>query len=256
LGQLLHFSLIELGYRSKLSENYIDKSAQNIIIGCHLLKPNLLYGIPNSSIIVNTEQLQFDEMGWNHKIYSWASHFETWDYSEKNCQSFLALGIKNIKHLQIGYQPEIRRLNLTRKKDIDVLFYGQINDRRRAVLEALVKHGLRVEVLTKIYGAERDAYIERAKVVLNLHYFKSEIFEIVRVFYLLSNSVAVVGEVNQETSVESRFLSGFSSAKYEELVGCCKKLVNSQDLLEQLRLKSFAAISQYPQSIFTRQLIS
>ena len=43
-----------------------------------------------------------------------------------------------------------------------------------------------------VYGAERDRLIARSRLVLNVHYFPTHIFEMIRVSYLLANRTAVV----------------------------------------------------------------
>ena len=52
------------------------------------------------------------------------------------------------------------------------------------------------------YGGKRDALIARAKVVLNIHYYAAQVFEIVRVSYLLANSKAVVTEIGPDTDLD------------------------------------------------------
>ena len=255
LGELLHYSLIELGHESSLKINHIELSAVNIIIGCHLLSLDLISKLPASTIILNTEQLEHNEMGWNSKIYAWASKYETWDYSPKNINSFHQFGIKHVRYFQIGYQRELQRLKKQQEQDIDVLFYCCINYRRNEVLQSLKKTGLNLKILTNIFGVERDSYIERSKVVLNLHFFQSEIFEVVRVFYLMSNGVALVGEVNPTTSIESRFLPGFFPSEKKDLVTSCIQLVKDHQLREQTQEKALKSIQIYPQSVFTHELI-
>ena len=255
LGELLHYSLIELGHDSSIKINHIDKGAINIIIGCHLLSLDLIPNLQSSTIILNTEQLEYDEMGWNSKIFAWASKYETWDYSPKNINYFHQSGVTNVRHFKLGFQKELQRLNRQKKKDIDILFYGCINQRRKEVLNSLVKTGLNLKILSSTFGAERDSYVERSKLVLNLHLFQSEVFEVVRVFYLLTNGIAVVGEINPTTSLESRFLSGFFPSKKQDLVESCIRLVNDHQLRMLIQEKAIDCISQYPQSTYTDELL-
>ena len=55
-------------------------------------------------------------------------------------------------------------------KDIDILFYGSINEHRRAVLDALKKK-YNVVILNSWDGNVIDNYIMRSKVLLNIHYY-------------------------------------------------------------------------------------
>ena len=85
-------------------------------------------------------------------------------------------------------------------------------------------------------------------IVLNLHYYDSKIFEIVRVFYLMSNSKAVVGEVGANTKINPAYLDGFYSSSYENLVESCNKLLINDGMREELEAKAIQVIQKYPQS--------
>lgn len=254
LGELLYFSLKELGHEVSFGFNNMEPSATNILIGCHLLDPSFIAQIPASTIILNTEQV-YGETDWNKPIFAWAKHFPIWDYSPKNITKFNQLGIDRTKLLKIGFQKELARLDSNIPKEIDVLFYGSVNERRKVILDGLEAKGLEVKTLFGVYGKDRDEWIERSKVVLNLHYYESQIFEIVRVFYLLTNSVAVVGEVNEATAIDPIYQDGIDAARYENLIDSCVELVRNQQLRDQARLKALQAISQYPQAAFTQEVL-
>lgn len=256
LGELIYYSLQELGAEVIITFNNMDPAYKNIIIGCHLLNPDLMSKLPDSTVILNTEQIYSDSKSWNETIIAWAKNFEVWDYSIRNIEKFGELGIGGVKHLKIGFQKELVRLNSSIAKDVDILFYGSINERRKKILDQLEKSGLKVKTLFGIYGKERDEWIERSKLVLNHHFYETEIFEIVRVFYLMTNSVAVVGEVNQTTSVDSMYTNGILAAKYGDLANACIELVKNQSLQDSIRSSAVHAISQYPQKIFTQAVIA
>jgi len=255
LAELIHFSLIELGHESCIQFKKMEKDAINIVFGCHLLETELIPKIPQSTIFVNTEQIYLDDTSWNKNIFQWAKHFEFWDYSEKNISKFEALGISNVKLLKLGYQKELSRIEKLPDQDIDVLFYGSMNERRQKIILQLLERGLKVQSVFGLYGKERDQLIARSKVVLNHHFYKSEIFEIVRVFYLLSNSKAVVGEVNASTSVDETYKNAICASPYEDLASSCEKLVRDDSYRMETEKHGFIAISKLPQSIFTSTLI-
>lgn len=256
LGELIYYSLQELGAEVTITFNNMDPTYKNIIIGCHLLNPELMSQLPDSTVILNTEQIYSDPKSWNETIITWAKKFEVWDYSIRNIEKFHELGIGGVKHLKIGFQKELARLSSSTAKDVDILFYGCINERRRKILDQLEKSGLKVQTLFGIYGKERDEWIKRSKLVLNHHFYDTEIFEIVRVFYLMTNSIAVVGEVNKTTSIDSMYTNGILAAKYDELVNTCVEVVKNQSLLDSIQESAFDAISKYPQKIFTQAVIT
>lgn len=253
LAELIMFSLRELGVEANIGFNAINPDSRNILIGCHLLDVSIISQLPKSTIILNTEQLQGTP--WNANIFKWLKSFDVWDYSLKNIENMAANGVPSAKHLNIGFQKELRRIEKKPERDIDVLFYGSTNERRQKVLDDLVSSGLTVKSLFGVYARERDDYIARSKIVLNHHFYKPEIFEVVRVSYLLSNSVAVVGEVNETTSIDDVYRSAITAARYDDLVDACLKLAHDGARLKEAEDRGFAVLAQYPQSVYTSALI-
>jgi len=256
LGELIYYSLKELGYEVTLRFNNLEPSVKNILLGFHLLNPILnIQQVPKSTIIINTEQIYLDCSSFSKNILIWAKNFEVWDYSEKNIEKFKSLGFFKIKLLRIGFQKELCRLDLSINKDIDVLFYGSINKRRQDVINKIIAAGLKVKTLFGVYGKERDEWIERSHLVLNLHFYNSQIFEIVRLFYLLTNSVAVVSEVNHSTYIDPLYKSCIYSARYELLAAECIEVVKNSNLRERIQVDAFNYFSKYKQKFFTQQLL-
>ena len=255
LAELLLYSLQELGFEIQMQFNQLDDNARNILIGCHLLDTALIKSVPKSSIIINTEQIYADFTNWNLPIMEWVKHFETWDYSERNIIKFHELGLQRIKHLKIGFQKELVRIPKSSVQDIDVLFYGTMNERRITVINLLKAAGLQVHTAFGIYGPERDQLISRSKIVLNNHFYHSHIFEIIRVFYLMTNSVAVVGEVNPSTAIDPIYLNGIYGVPYLDLDKACLELLEDSARRTKLRQNALETIQQFPQMKFTAELL-
>jgi hypothetical protein len=255
LGELLFHAMKELGYETTIGFNNINDQTRNIIIGCHLLDVDCIDQIPKSSIILNTEQMHSDAH-WNPAIFEWARNFEVWDYSPKNISKFAEMGVRGVKHLRIGFQKELNRIPKQPVKEFDVLFYGSMNERRHRIIQELISRGANVKTLFAVYGKERDEFIARSKVVLNHHFYESQIFEIVRVFYLLTNAIAVVGEVNDTTAIDDVYKGAISSAGYEGLVDKCLELIGNDALRERSGTRGFEVISKCPQSEYISRILS
>lgn len=259
LAQVIAYSLEDLGHQASIQYHAIEKSAKNIILGCHLLDPKYQDSIPKDSIIINTEQLFSEASPWSGKwtetIFAWANRFETWDYSERNIDYFSRIGVEGVKYLRLGYHSKLARIEKSEDQDIDVLFYGSINLRRQKILNDMRREGLCVKSVSGLYGSSRDALISRSKVVLNLHYYNSQIFEVIRVFYLLANRVAVVSEVNQETSIDPSFLAGIRCAPYDGLVSACVDLVGNMSVRSEQEAKAKEFIEKISQREIIRSLV-
>jgi hypothetical protein len=255
LAQLLHFGIRSLNFDSKLSLNQIYTDATNIVIGAHLLDVSRISQLPKNSIILNTEQLDGINIAWLTPILQFAKHFSLWDYSLKNISKLNDLGFNKVKFLELGYQSELQRIPKSSLQDIDVLFYGSMNPRREKIIAELREHDLNVHVSFAVYGPQRDELISRSKVVLNHHYYDTEIYEVVRSSYLINNAKLVVSEVNPSTSIDNRYLESVYPAKYEELAATCSKLVCDTSLRNELEEKALSTFRQFPQSRFLTKIL-
>ncbi len=258
LSELLFHSIRQLGHECTRGYNKISREAncRNIVIGVHLLGRHLIGQIPKETIILNTEQVSGTFSDWRERLGAWfEAGFEIWDYSLGNINVINRHASDKAKLLKIGYQPELNRIESGGDEDVDVLFYGNLNPRRTAVLDDLQKQGVNIKVLQAVYGAERDAWIGRSKIVLNHHFYDSQIFEVVRVFYLLTNARVVVGEVNKGTIIDKRFLKGIVPASYGEIVPTIIDLLADREKLERQKQIALESIRKYPQERFTRKIL-
>lgn len=258
LAELLLYSLRDLNHNVEIQVNKIDSYAKNILIGFHLLDIEYINQVPKDTILVNVEQFLGGIVlteNFHKNFLAWAQSFEIWDYSYQNIDALKKMGLNNIKYLKLGYQKELTRITKSECKDIDILFYGSINDRRAKILDQLKSFGLNVHAIFGVYGKPRDDLIARSKIVLNLHYYDSQIFEVVRVFYLLCNSAATIGEINKTTLITEPFKTAIIAASYEELVETCVQFAQNPSLAEAKGSEGFDIFKKYPQKIYTESLL-
>ncbi|MDC0656785.1 glycosyltransferase family 1 protein [Leisingera sp. SS27] len=256
IADLLLFALRELGHEAALKKNGIDPTARNILIGVHLLSPALASQMPPGTIILNTEQLGGTFGEWNKKILEWFSHdFTLWDYSDVNVGYLREFGVKRVEKLQLGFQQELCRITSQEERDVEVLFYGCINQRRKLVLDDLISRGLRVKVLSGVFGAERDAWIARSRLVLNLHYYETQIFEIVRAFYLMTNGIPTAAEVNPTTRIDDCYRDGLLSLPYDGLAAGIEEALQDETGLEQLGARGQETIARHPQAQLLHEIL-
>ena len=99
------------------------------------------------------------------------------------------------KNLSIGYS-DVFRLECENSKDIDVLFYGVLSERRKKILdEIVVPNKVIFHTSPPIYGQELWKYINRSKIVLSISChddrYEPDWF---RISPLLSNKIFVICE--------------------------------------------------------------
>lgn len=253
LVKLMSLGLTDLGHTVTSTRNVLKGDRRNIIVGCHLI-PNTIE-FPPGTIFLNTEQMAANANGWTPSILHFAKSHEMWDYDTSNIKVLMLNRREKIKLMGIGYHPGMVTIPKAPVQDIDVLFYGSINGRRQNIITKLENVGLNVKVVFDVYGEERDALISRSKVVLNIHHFNSQVFEIVRVFHLMCNSKAVVCEVNTSTSVDKKYLDGVAHSSYDGIVQKCVELVGNEELRLEYEQKALKTIQQFPQADYMCELI-
>lgn len=201
LADVVHYTLLRMGKRSlrvdltaamildpAFAETYGAK--RWILFGPHLLQNLPTVEVPKGSVIYNLEARGTDMFALALPHLQAASH--VWDFSRSNTKALAELGIA-AHFVPPGYAPELERCR-PQTKDVDVLFYGCINERRALVLAELRALGLDVCHFGE-YGATRDYMIARSKVVLSMHFYETPgLFESVRVSHALTNGACVVAE--------------------------------------------------------------
>jgi Macrocin-O-methyltransferase (TylF) len=239
IAETLQFGLRSLGHEARILDNLVDPSATNIILGAHLLESHEEKLLPAGSIIYNLEQLGAASLSAGY--YALAHRFQIWDYSRLNIARWNESGCLFPPRLvEVGYAPELRRIASRPEQNIDVLFYGSMNEHRLNVLRRLRDAGVKVHAVFGIYGRERDELIARSKIVLNLHCLETQLFEVVRVSYLLTNSKAVVSEPSPDMGDYCNAVAVFAS---EEIVEGCLGLLRNDERRRQLELRGFGYFS-------------
>ena len=123
------------------------------------------------------------------------------------------------------------------KKDIDVLFVGNVLPRRRRILDRLLKHYNVVEKLA--FGKDMTELINRSKVVLNIH--SEEFLDTeTRVFEVLGCGGFLLTEI---LSVENPFKSGVHLVEVDGLDEMIEKIgyyLNNEEQREAIAVQGHA----------------
>jgi len=255
IAETVHYGLSTLGYDSILTSRLDEPGRRSILLGADLLNHvNLHIGQPKpGSIIYNFEHVDPDSYWIKSAYLDLLKRHPIWDYSQRNIALLRHNGVRELEYVPIGWMPQLTRI-APAIADIDVLFYGSINERRLRILNQLKARNVRVEHIFGMYGRERDALIARSKIVLNLHYYESKIFEIARVSYLLANGVCVVSE-NGRDPAERQFSDALAFASYRELVDTCLRLLADQDGRVRLGARGKQWMQSQREDNFLRQAL-
>lgn len=219
-----------------------------------ILAPHLLDGpVSPNFILFNMEQIE-EGSSWvkPHYINLLKQH-EVWDYSQVNIYNLQLFGVK-ARFCPIGYHPILERIT-PQTADFDVLFVGSVNQRRFNILKVLSYHGLEVKTCFGDYGAVRDDLIARAKIVLNIHYYESKIFEIVRCSYLLANKKFIISETGEDTDMEEPLRTGIVFRPYDKIAEACLDCRCKADIRQEIALKGYEIFKSMPMTETLRGLL-
>ena len=246
IAETLQFGLRSIGHKAEVVENVFDSGATNLILGAHLLSPGQARQVPRGSILYNLEQIGGAQL--LPAYYELARRHQIWDYDLSNIDKWKATNCSYAPiHVPIGYVPELTRI-ARKSHDIDVLFYGSLNERRNHVLNSLKDRGVKVHNVFGVYGRDRDELIARSKLILNIHFYDAKVFEIVRVSYLLANSKAVVTECGSHNLEDEGLTNAVLAGPYESLVDGCLSLLQHEEERLKLETRGFHWFSQRKES--------
>lgn len=250
IAETVCFGLRELGHECKygLDTGAFQSEGRHIIFGANMLPNYPAVKVPDDAIIYNLEQVTRDSIWTSYLTSDLLKNHVVWDYSLRNIAAFQ----KGV-HVPIGYVPQLTRIEPD-EENIDVLFYGCINERRAKILNELRARGVRVEAVYGIFGQHRDALIARSKIVLNMHYYEAQIFEAVRVSYLLANRKAVVSE-DGDPDGQKGFENGVLFIPYEKLVDACLSLLESRAVRRTYEVTGFHCMEKRPEAKFLKAVL-
>lgn len=204
---------------------YINESTTLfIIIGFHRCTDKL----PPAFVAVQSEQ---PGSKWFSKMYfdRLSKALAVWDFSPRNVVVLSSRGLSNVHlvptrvpmtpYIQPTTPSKLETFTAPIPEDIDVLFYGANHPRRRCIEESLRMKGLNtVFRYYNLFDEERDSLIERAKVVLNIHYWPESSLETHRVEYLCSKGKCVISETSMDPVLDQVYKDSIKFCSYQDIV--------------------------------------
>jgi hypothetical protein len=253
VAQALEEAFSELGGSAPITRSPAGwQGRAPIVYGGNLLQDIGNPVLPESSVIINLEPVVPGSLWLNQEYLDVLRRHPVLDYSPRNRDALRRVGIEHAGLLEIGYSPTLTRI-APAEKDIDVLFYGYLSERRLQALRTVAATGLRVVAVHDTYGAERDAVIARARIVLNIHHDERNVFEIVRVSYLLANRICVVSEGQPDDPDVEWLAGGVEFVPIERLADRCVELIEDPARREAVAQAGFERFSSRRQSLLLQR---
>jgi hypothetical protein len=200
------YQLRRLGAEVTIGKNRLREDSINIIFGAHLgFDPNLRQRY--SCVFFNLEQLGEGGARVTEAYLNLLRTSAVIDYDERNLTSY---GCKpgDVPVVSFQWAPYLSStptLHLE-ERPIDLLFFGSINPRRKALFERIEASGWNVSMFDHpLYSQERDHFIRQSKAVFNCHFYESSRFEQARAFHTLSLGTPVISERTERTAPPAAF---------------------------------------------------
>lgn len=194
-ARYLRHQLRRVGAQVTMAKNRLRHDAVNFVFGAHLgFDASLRQRY--SCIFVNLEQIGDGGAAVSPAYLELLRSSAVIDYDPDNVAAY-AGDPADVPIAPIWHAPYLQPQALLPldERPIDLLFFGSMNPRRRAMLERIEACGRTVVTFdSPLYGPERDEFIKQARAVVNLHYYPSARFEQVRVSHCLSLGTPVVCE--------------------------------------------------------------
>ena len=162
---------------------------------------------PNKKLVVYQLEQMYNGCKYANKhVFEWLTGAdEIWDYDLDNIEWLAKKGIEASFH-PLRYASTLRDVPKL-EKDVDVLFYGYLTERRSKLITQIANAGCGKWATTCTMGISGESlakWIGRSKIILNLHaYDGNNRQEQVRMFYPIINGACVVSE-----TIDRNYLEG------------------------------------------------
>jgi len=234
-----------LGSDVTIGKNRLREDSVNIVFGAHLGFDQSLKE-RNACVFFNLEQLGEGGASVSNDYMNLLRSSPVIDYDERNLAAY---GIQpgDIPVVSFQYAPYLANEQFLPLQDrpIDLLFFGSINDRRKALFDRIESCGWNVSMFDHpLYAEERDQFIGQSKAVFNCHFYETSRFEQARAFHTLSLGTPVISERTNKTTPPSAFENAVTWIGDEKIESFFKNDFMSPDWIKkaEIQLQNFKQI--------------
>lgn len=234
-----------LGSDVTIGKNRLREDSVNIVFGAHLgFDPSLKER--NACVFFNLEQLGEGGASVSNDYMDLLRSSPAIDYDERNLAAY-GLEPGEIPVVSFQYAPYLAKEQCLPLKDrpIDLLFFGSINERRKALFDRIERCGWNVSMFDHpLYAEERDQFIGQSKAVFNCHFYETSRFEQARAFHTLSLGTPVISERTNKTTPPPAFENAVTWISDEKIESFFQNEFMSHDWIKKadIQLQNFKQI--------------
>ncbi len=243
-AQYFQYQFRRLGAEVSMGKNRLKHNAVNFVFGAHLgFDPGLRDHY--DCIFVNFEQLGEGGAQLAQSYFRLLGSSAVVDYDARNVPNYTQQ-VEDVPVVPLWFAPYLRSESPQAlvERPIDLLFFGSMNDRRRALLDRIQAKGVNVSQFdSPLYGPERDDFVRQSKAVFNAHFYETSRFEQARVSHCLSLGTPVISERSLLTGPDAAFENSVMWVDDAQLDGFFAQQFGTASFFEQAQkcLENFKA---------------
>lgn len=233
-----------LGAEVTIGKSRLREDSVNIVFGAHLGFPAALLE-RYTCIFFNLEQLGNGGATVGADYLALLRNTHAIDYDERNLSAY-GRDSSRVPVVSFQWAPYLAAPAVVplEQRPIDLLFFGSINERRKALLARIEACGWNVSLFDHpLYSDERDQFIRQSKAVFNCHFYETSRFEQARAFHTLSLGTPLISERTMQTLPPAAFESAVTWVTEDNLESFFKEqfMTPQWQAQAQSQLHAFAA---------------
>jgi len=231
------------------SNKIIKKNCLNIVLGTIFLKKRTNFffftrinKLPKNTILYNLESYFHKDLWYKKSLKFFYKNYTVVDYSKDNAKKLTNLEINIKENFPIFFNIiEEKKI----KKEIDILFIGSINKRRKKILDILKAKGLNVYASDNVKSPQQlKKLILKSKIFLNIHYFGLREIEQVRINPNICTNCIILSEKSLYKSENIFFSKFIKLCKYGELVDEAQNIINNKKNFFKIKKNIYNNVNQ------------
>ncbi len=148
---------------------------------------------PEKAILMQMEQVRASKWVTPAYLARLRDSLAVLDYAMDNIAALMEQAIPQKQLYFVPMRP-FARPDAGARRDIDLLFYGAIASERRQRYLAALRARFPLTTVAEVFGDQMRATLDRAKVVVNIHFYEDALLETTRISEALTHGARVVSE--------------------------------------------------------------
>jgi GR25 family glycosyltransferase involved in LPS biosynthesis len=173
-----------------------------------VVAPQMFTVLPpaEKAMMVQMEQVRASQWATSGYVARLRDSLAVLDYAIDNIDALIERGLPRKQLYFVPMRP-FSRPDAGAKRDIDLLFYGDTSSERRQRYLAALQAKYPLTVVKEVFGDAMRATLDRAKLVVNIHFYEDALLETTRISEALTHGARVVSETATDQGDNAAFAS-------------------------------------------------